>query len=547
MGYYGIDLGTSNCLVAELRENFDESFEVVCLSDTDGNESFPSIVYFENESEYKVGNSASEYLTKNPKSSVELVKIRLGKADEIEIITEDTKLLKSPQEITSYILKHFNVLHNNEVKDAVITVPAFFDQNKKEATMQSAFLANIKPMSLLEEPTAAIMYQIFSEYNENKVEFFKDNKEKNVLVFDFGGGTLDLSLINIKKENNQVIPKVLAIGGDSELGGNVIDFVFTKVIIDSFHEKYNDDFTKDVYTAFNDYYNNYMENGVLKFKDGVADNVKKYIFTLKNRLEIRKKMLSEIQEVTILFNSSYDQERFTRTDFEETVLENDDLNIKERVRDCLSHILDITDCSIHEVLLVGGSSQIPYLRKIIVNTLKQHGITDKNIKVSNDFDRAVVKGAAIHAAISSGVAVPPFINNTCQSIVPRNIYLKHINDKALFVSRGKEYPFAEKVKYDLKIAHSLAEAVSIQLYEGNGDVNDKFISGFKFYLPFYYTDDVIAFKMNIDKAGLYQIEATYENTNETVEFNIEKEYTLTVDEMKKIKSDIENVKDISSI
>ena len=198
MNYYGIDLGTSNCLISKVISNLDDTFDVKCLTDDEGEDSFPSVVYFENEQNYKVGEKARKHLFTEPDSTVELIKIRLGKTHKIQVRTKNSRFEKSPQEISSYLLKHFNTIHSDNIENVVVTVPAFFDQNQKEATMQAGIIADIKPQSLIEEPTAAIMYHIFSEYKAKGINFM-NMPQKNVLVFDFGGGTLDLSLIELTK------------------------------------------------------------------------------------------------------------------------------------------------------------------------------------------------------------------------------------------------------------------------------------------------------------------------------------------------------------
>ena len=206
MNYYGIDLGTSNCLISKVISNLDDTFDVKCLTDDEGEDSFPSVVYFENEQNYKVGEKARKHLFTEPDSTVELIKIRLGKTHKIQVKTPNSRFEKSPQEISSYLLKHFNTIHSDNIENVVVTVPAFFDQNQKEATMQAGIIADIKPQSLIEEPTAAIMYHIFSEYKAKGINFM-NMPQKNVLVFDFGGGTLDLSLIELRKNDDEIILK----------------------------------------------------------------------------------------------------------------------------------------------------------------------------------------------------------------------------------------------------------------------------------------------------------------------------------------------------
>lgn len=549
MAHYGIDLGTSNCLVAKVMQNIDDSFDVKCLSDDDGSESFPSIVYFVNEKQYRVGNSALNNLYEKPDSTVEHIKVRLGKTDRIEIRTGNTVFDKSPQEISSYILSHLNAIHNNQVRNAVITVPAFFDQSQKDATMQAGTIAEMTPKFLIEEPTAAIMYHIFSEYKEKGLDFFEGKQEKKILVFDFGGGTLDLSLIGTTLNDREVIPKVIAIGGDTELGGNIIDLIFMRVILTILKRNYNGDrFIEDVYKAFDGYYDSYLNHNKMWFADSVALDVKNFIFRLKRNLEQIKIKLSASDKETIVFEGQYKPFEITREQFEQHVLMSDELNIRDRIETALNQISKKRE-RISEVLLIGGSSQIPLIKDIIVETFEDMGITQKSITLSSDFEQAVAKGAAIQAAISDGVPIPPFMLNKCESIVARDIEIEHAGLSQLFVPMGIEYPFKKRKEFPLKIGHALSETVSLCLNEvisKNGQAEEKRqICNFEFYLPIYYTNDDITVYMNIDEAGLYQIEAIHNNTGEAVEFEPHKRFSLSSNEIKLAKLTAKTMVDVS--
>lgn len=550
MVHYGIDLGTSSCLVSKVIQNLDDSFEVKCLTDEDGEDSFPSVVSFENEEKYMVGNTALQTFHENPDSAVELVKLRLGKTSHITFKTPAGTFQKSPQEITSLLLNHLNVIHNNQIENAVITVPAFFDQGQKDATMQAGVLANIKPMFLIEEPTAAIMYHMFSQYADQGIDLFNGVKEKNVLVFDFGGGTLDLSLIGINIYDNEIVPKVLAIGGDTNLGGSIIDFIFTQVILNLLKNKYpSDDFILNVCEAFEDYYYNYKTNHTLRFTDGVTDEVKNFIYRLKRNLEQIKIKLSSANEADIYLEKHYEKIIISRENFEKYVLMNDDdLSITDRIKAALQNI-SCKRIPISEVLLIGGSSQIPLIKEIIFETFEEMRIPREMISLSRDFEKAVVKGAAIQAAISSGEAIPPFMHNKCESIVARDIEIEHAGKSRVFVPMGTAYPFEERKKFIVSIGHALSETVSLRLNEiveqadNQKEINS--ICNFQFYLPIYYTNDKISVFMNIDEAGLYQIEAIHEETKEAVEFEPHKEYSLSAKELNIAAIKVKQMTDIS--
>ena len=548
MNYYGIDLGTSNCLISKVISNLDDSFDVKCLTDDEGEDSFPSVVYFENEHNYKVGEKARKHLFTEPDCTVELIKIRLGKTHKIQVKTPNGKFEKSPQEISSYLLRHFSTIHSEKIENVVVTVPAFFDQNQKEATMQAGVIADIKPQSLIEEPTAAIMYHIFSEYKAHGINFM-NMPQKNVLVFDFGGGTLDLSLIELTKDNDEIIPKVLAIGGDEELGGNNIDFLFTKIILDYLRRKNpGDDFIGEVYDIFDDYYDTYIDDHILRFPDDTPDEVKNFIFRLKRNLEQIKIKLSSSEEERIVLEGKYKPIRITRETFEKKILMDDDINIKERIKaalDTISKEAKKQKAPLHEVLLIGGSSQIPFVKKIIMETFKELNWSEEHIVFSDDFEKAVAKGAAIQSAIMSGVPIPPFMHNKCSSIVARDIELEHAGGSKLFIKMGTSYPLEEKEKHIVRIGHSLSETVALKLNEIVDENSKRQICNFQFYLPIYYTNDPIEISMDIDEAGLYKIEAIHLNTGEAVEFEPNKQFSLSDQQIHDATISAKSMRDIS--
>lgn len=547
MGAYGIDLGTSNCLVAEVVENYDGSIEIACLSDSEGYETFPSVVYFEDDERYKVGAGAVGKLVDAPESTVELVKIRLGKTKEIEVKIGDKICKKSPQEICSYMLAHLNNLYNGKIDEAILTVPAYFEQMQKDSTNEVGAVADIKINEMIEEPVAAIMYHLFIEYKKHGVNWLHKQDDKNILVFDFGGGTLDLSLIQLETDGKELKPTVLDMGGSNKLGGNTIDFVFTKYAID-YLERMNpqDKFVREVVTAYNDYYSDYITEGILKFKENVSKEVKMYISLLKQDVEQVKCSLSDMKEDIISFEGSYQSMKITREEFEERVLKHRTLNIKKEIQAVLEAICK-KEKRVDEVLLVGGSSRIPKLREIIVEVFEGMGLTEEDIIVCDEYDRAVAKGAAIVAAIEKGMEIEPFYRNRCRSIVPRTIQIKTVNTQEEFIKEGTEYPLSKD--YDIKVGHALSEEVNIKLLEkvklSKTEWEEKEICKLTFFLPIYYTGDDIEVSMSIDKTGMYQIKAIHKKTREQVEYEPERLYALGEKEIIRLRKLVREKIDVS--
>lgn len=554
MAYYGIDLGTSNCLVARLKEGYDDGeYKIECLRDSDGEEFFPSVVHFSSSDHYTVGEDAAKYLAEDPDSTVELVKVRLGKTNEIPLCVNGACVEKSPQEITAILLKHMNESHRNRITSPVVTVPANFDQCQKNATMQAGELSGIRPRQLVEEPTAAMLYQIYSEYEENGENAFSSLQEKTVLVFDFGGGTLDLSVIKRSFSNGIVKPEVLAVGGDENLGGNLIDFLFTRRIIMSLKKKYkNDHFVEELSEAYEAFFENYITNHILSFPANTRREVKQYIYRLKRHAESLKIELSSKQNAQVVLSGNYEKLPISRAQFEKMVLEDEALNIKEKITEAIKKLAEVVGANtfISEALLVGGSSQIPRIKEIVIDAMNAAGIPPKGIVLSSEYSTAVAKGAAIQAALLDGVPLPPFKESFCASVVARDIYLECGNkgSEDPFVKHGTGYPFSKPEQALVLIPHALSENVPIRLLEmvrnEKGTYEKKPICDYRYYLPIFYTGDCIEVSMNINEAGLYQVEATHLATGEKVEFEPKKSFALSENDMNKVSQRLSKMVEI---
>ena len=546
MPFFGIDLGTSSCLAASLDEGLkDGEFLLECLHGEDAGESIASIVSFQSKDQYLVGEKAREKLFTDPDSTVELIKVCLGKTDSVSLVIDGEKVEKSPQEITALLLSHLNKNCRNKIVNPVLTVPAIFDQSQKDAVMQAGKLAQTSITQLIEEPTAAIIFQIFDDYQKRGLDFFKEAKSKNVLVFDFGGGTLDLSLICLSLDGENVNPEVIAIHGDPTLGGNNIDLIFMEDILSRLSGRFPEDsFICRVYEAFEEYRN----NDRLRFPEQVPSEIKSFVFRLKRELERVKIRLSTGQRETIRLEGGYGEYPITREQFEQIVFKGTD--VRKRIFNAIQMIIKRSNhAPVDEVLLVGGSSQIPYLQELILNCFDRVHMPRSAIKVSSDYSHAVALGAAIQAALSAGVSVPPFRQNKSVSVVARDIILSCGQDCVTIVESGTPYPFAEEKIMSFSIPHALSPAVPISIKEriddGAGQTVEKTICDYQYHLPLYYTGDVIQLAMNIDSAGLYQVKVKHVPTKEKVEFESRKAFSLSEKGYKDAAERIRSMKDVT--
>ena len=342
----GIDLGTSNSLIAESIN------KKVTFFKNDKSELIPSVVY-ESKKKILVGDTKESQSVKSIKrlmglssqevSSLNINNLNLDLTKDLPyVIINDQK--KSAAEISSIILSHLCDIakkHKNlSVESAVITVPAYFNDVQRQATKLAAEIANIKVLRLISEPTAAaIAYGI------------DDTKEGNFVVYDFGGGTFDVSVLSIKKG----VYKVLSTKGDTHLGGDDIDSLISKHLVKKFKKTEN--------------------------------------LSVGELLSISKDIKHQLYENDVAINDMYDIS-ITLEDFNKIISSLIDRTI---------NIFDaaITDSSllredIQNIILVGGSSRL----KIIKDKIKEK-YTISILDHLNP-DTVVASGAAIQAEILSG-------------------------------------------------------------------------------------------------------------------------------------------------
>ena len=342
----GIDLGTSNSLIAESIN------KEVTFFKSDKSELIPSVVY-ESKKKILVGDTKESQSVKSIKrlmglssqevSSLNINNLNLDLTKDLPyVIINDQK--KSAAEISSIILSHLCDIakkHKNlSVESAVITVPAYFNDVQRQATKLAAEIANIKVLRLISEPTAAaIAYGI------------DDTKEGNFVVYDFGGGTFDVSVLSIKKG----VYKVLSTKGDTHLGGDDIDSLISKHLVKKFKKTEN--------------------------------------LSVEELLSISKDIKHQLYENDVAINDMYDIS-ITLEDFNKIIS-----SLIDRTIDIFDAA--ITDSSllredIQNIILVGGSSRL----KIIKDKIKEK-YTISILDHLNP-DTVVASGAAIQAEILSG-------------------------------------------------------------------------------------------------------------------------------------------------
>ncbi|CAG8492371.1 358_t:CDS:2 [Cetraspora pellucida] len=380
-GAIGIDLGTTYSCVAVW-----ENERVEIIANEQGNRTTPSYVAFA-DNERLIGDSAKNQAAMNPKNTVFDAKRLIGrrfddpevKADMkhwpftlidkdgaplIQVEHQGEKKNFTPQEISSMVLTRMKEIAEGKlgkkVKKAVITVPAYFNDSQRLATRDAGTIAGLDVLRIINEPTAAaIAYGLDS----------KESKEKNVLIFDLGGGTFDVSLLTISGG----VFAVKSTAGDTHLGGEDFDNNLLEYFKQEFKRKHKNDISDDA----------------------------RAIRRLRSACERAKRALSSTTQTNVEVDSLYDgidfQATITRAKFEE--LNSTQFNSTlEPVRKVLKDA-KMEKKDINEIVLVGGSTRIPKIQSLL-----QDFFDGKELNKTINPDEAVAYGAAVQAALLTNQA-----------------------------------------------------------------------------------------------------------------------------------------------
>ncbi|MDR1782409.1 MAG: molecular chaperone DnaK [Bacilli bacterium] len=349
----GIDLGTTNSCVSVM-----ENGEAKVIPNPEGNRTTPSVVAFKN-GERIVGEAAKRQVATN-KNTVISIKREMGTNHKVKI--EDKEY--TPQEISAFILQYLKGYAEDylgeKVTKAVITVPAYFNDAQRQATKDAGKIAGLDVERIINEPTAAAL----------AFGIDKQETEQKVLVFDLGGGTFDVSILELADGTFEV----LATAGNNHLGGDDFDNRIVEYLVNEFKK----------------------ESGV------DLNNDKAAMQRLKEAAEKAKKDLSGMMQtqISLPFITATDagpqhlEMSLTRAKFNELTADLVDMTIQP-VKQALSDA-GLTELDIHQVLLVGGSTRIPAVQEEVQKLLKK----EPNRSVNPD--EVVAMGAAIQGGVLSG-------------------------------------------------------------------------------------------------------------------------------------------------
>ena len=351
----GIDLGTTNSCVAVM-----EGGEPVVIANSEGNRTTPSVVAFSKNGERLVGQIAKRQAVTNPDNTVISIKRQMGTAEKVKI-EGDTF---TPQEISAMILQKLKAdaesYLGSTVTQAVITVPAYFNDSQRQATKDAGKIAGLEVLRIINEPTAAAL-----AYGMDK-----ESQDQKIMIYDLGGGTFDVSILDI----GDGVFEVLSTNGNTHLGGDDFDEAIINYLVSEFKKSNGIDLSSD-------------KMAMQRLKEAAE----------KAKIELSGVQQTQINLPFITADSTGPKHldiTLTRAKFEELIhdlVESTAGPVQNALKDA-----GLTVNDIHKVLLVGGSTRVPAVQELVKR------LTGKEADKGINPDECVAIGAAIQGGVLSG-------------------------------------------------------------------------------------------------------------------------------------------------
>ena len=509
----GVDLGTSTSCVSVF-----EGGQPTVIVNSEGNRTTPSVVGFAN-GERKVGDAARRQAITNPKNTAYAIKRFMGipfdkaqkEADRVtyNVINEggyprvDIDGRKyTPQEISATILQKMKKTAEDylgtEVKDAVITVPAYFDDSQRKATIEAGQIAGLNVLRIINEPTAAAL-----AYGVDKA-----NKDMNIVVYDIGGGTSDVSILNF----GGGVFEVISTNGDSHLGGEDFDQAIVNYLVEEFEKQEGVNVSSDAMA-------------MQRLKEA-AEKAKIELSTATST-DINLPYLAPVNGVP-----KHLMLTLTRAKFEQ-LTENLYNKLIELCKEAL-RLSKLETKDIDEVILVGGSTRIPK----VVEAAKT--VFQKDPSKAVNPDEAVSLGAAIQGAVlnkEDGVGDIVLLD-----VTPLNLGIETLGGVMTTLIEANTTIPCDKEETFSTAADNQTE-VTINLLQGNRPMasQNKSIGRFNLtgILPAKRGIPQIAVKISINANGVIEVSATDKGTGKAQSIRVEGSSSLSKEEIERMKAEAE--------